>query len=658
MEGVTTFMPTTSVKDKAQRRLEVKARSTLMMGILNEHQLKFNSIKDAKQLMEAIKKRFRRNASIKKTQRNLLKQQYENFTASNSEIDQTFDRLQKLVSQLELLGEKLSHEDVNQKLLRSLSPEWNTHAMIWSNKTDLDTMSMDDLYNNLKMAMLTMRAKRFLKKTGRKLTVNGNDTIGFDKFNVEFFNYHKKGHFAWECRAPRSQDTKHKESTRRTVHVETPASIALVSCDGLGGYDWSDQAEEGPNYALMASTSIILDLKIIDNRKKGLGYERYNNTVPPLYTGNFMPPKPDLSYIGLDEFANKPVVENCDAKTSETKPNDGSACWVWKPKTKVIDHFFKHNSASITLKKFDYVDAQGRSKSMMAWVSKRYYKDIDEGYEAFGGNPMGGKITSKGTKDETSGILKSFIIRKGILVDQKNTIFKFYEAILVSSYHSQYLRSLSDSGKKVDEDPSKGSECKDQEQDDNANNTNNVNATSINRVIVVCENISNELPFDPNMPILEDISTFNILSDHEDGAKEADVNNMGTKCVFRNKKDERGIVIINKASLVAQGHTQEEGIYNDELFASVARIEAIRLFLAYASFKDFVVYQIDVKSAFLNGKIKEEVYVCQPSGFEDPGFPAKVFKVEKALYCHTPPRRKREVDFLITTEMQGTKFPP
>ncbi|GJT06886.1 putative ribonuclease H-like domain-containing protein [Tanacetum coccineum] len=86
-------------------------------------------------------------------------------------------------------------------------------------------------------------------------------------------------------------------------------------------------------------------------------------------------------------------------------------------------------------------------------------------------------------------------------------------------------------------------------------------------------------------------------------------------------------------------YTQEEGIDYDEVFAPVARIEAIRLFLAYASFKDFVVYQMDVKSAFMYGKIKEEVYVCQPLGFEDPGFLDKVYKVEKALYgLHQTPR--------------------
>ncbi|GJQ99142.1 hypothetical protein Tco_0522127 [Tanacetum coccineum] len=132
VEGVTTLLPITTAEDKAQRRLEVKDRSTLMMGIPNEHQLKFNSINDAKLLLEVVKKRFGGNAATKKTQRNLLK-------------------LQKLVSQLELLDEKLSQEDVNQKLLRSLSPEWNTHAIVWKNKAELETMSMDDLYKNLKV---------------------------------------------------------------------------------------------------------------------------------------------------------------------------------------------------------------------------------------------------------------------------------------------------------------------------------------------------------------------------------------------------------------------------------------------------------------------------------------------------------------------------
>nr|GEY19859.1 hypothetical protein [Tanacetum cinerariifolium] len=119
---------------------------------------------------------------------------------------------------------------------------------------------------------------------------------------------------------------------------------------------------------------------------------------------------------------------------------------------------------------------------------------------------------------------------------------------------------------------------------------------------------------------------------------------IGTKWIYRNKNDERGIVIRNKARLVAQGNTQEERIDYDEVFAPVPRIEATRLFLAYVSFKYFVAYHMDVKSAFLYGKIEEEVYVCQPLGFEDLEFSDRVYKVEKALYgLHQAPRAWKDM---------------
>ncbi|GJQ92565.1 retrovirus-related pol polyprotein from transposon TNT 1-94 [Tanacetum coccineum] len=252
--------------DKAQRRLEVKARSNLMMGIPYEYQLKFNSIKDAKQLLEAVEKRFGGNAATKKTQRNLLNQQYENCPAlSLKMLDQTFDRLQKLVSQLELLDEKLLQEDVNQKLLRSLSPEWN--VVVWRNKVDLDTMSMDDLYNNLKVYEPEVKGMSSSSSSTHNMAFvsssNNNTSSSNEAVNAAHrcYNCHKKGHFAKECRALRNQDYKNKESTRRTVPVEISTSTALVSCDGLGGYEWSDQAEEGPNYALIAYSSSSSDSK-------------------------------------------------------------------------------------------------------------------------------------------------------------------------------------------------------------------------------------------------------------------------------------------------------------------------------------------------------------------------------------------------------------
>ncbi|GJR38501.1 putative ribonuclease H-like domain-containing protein [Tanacetum coccineum] len=311
IDGVEQTYPPTTIEEKLARKNELKARGTLLMALPNEHQLKFNTYKCAKTLMEAIEKRFGGNKESKKTQKTLLKQQYKNFNGSSSEgLDQTYDRLQKL----EILGETISQEDMNLKFLRSLPSEWKTHTLIWRNKPDLDTLSMDDLYNNLKiyetevkgssssnqnsqnvafvssnnsgssnqaygsnsantdsmsdvidaddleemdlkwqMAMLTMRARRFLNKTGRKINANGSETIGFNKSKVECYNCHKKGHFARECRAPR--ENRNREPIRRNVTVETTETKALVAQDGLG-YDWSDQAEEGPtNFALMAYTS-------------------------------------------------------------------------------------------------------------------------------------------------------------------------------------------------------------------------------------------------------------------------------------------------------------------------------------------------------------------------------------------------------------------
>ncbi|GKE24284.1 ribonuclease H-like domain-containing protein, partial [Tanacetum coccineum] len=234
-----------------------------------------------------------------------------------------------------------------------------------------------------------------------------------------------------------------------------------------------------------------------------------------------------------------------------------------------------------------------------------------------------------------------------------------------------------------------------QEQDVNVNNTNNINTVSptVNAADiknnVVDENIVYGCDDDPNMPNLEEI----VYSDDDEGVDaKADMTNLdihilvsptpttrihkdypleqiigdihsvpqtrrmtknvtehgmfslvkraiGTKWVYRNKKDDKGIVVRNKARLVAQGYTQGEGIDYDEVFALVARIKEIRLFLAYASFMNFIVYQMDVKSAFLYGTIEEEVYVFQPLRFEDPKLSNKVYKVEKTLYgLHEVPK--------------------
>ncbi|GKD45994.1 hypothetical protein Tco_1270639, partial [Tanacetum coccineum] len=218
------------------------------MALPNEHQLKLNTYKDAKTLMEAIEK-------------------------SSEGLDQIYDRLQKLISQLEIHGETISQEDVNLKLLRSLSSEWKTHTLIWRNNPDLEDLSIDNLYNNLtgstseavktphgvsaansKASASTLPNVNSLRN-GLEVT-DGNADNESKEISQEDMK-ESRGHFAKECKAPKNQDSRNKETTRRTVPIKETTSNALVSQYDRFGYDWSDQAEEGPtNFALMAYTSL------------------------------------------------------------------------------------------------------------------------------------------------------------------------------------------------------------------------------------------------------------------------------------------------------------------------------------------------------------------------------------------------------------------
>nr|GEV26818.1 hypothetical protein [Tanacetum cinerariifolium] len=420
VDGVEQTYPPTIVEEKLARKNKLKARGTLLMALPNEHQLKFNSYKNSKSLMEAIKKRFGGNKKSKKVQKTLLKQQYKNFNRNSLEgLDQIYDRLQKLISQLKIHGETISQEDLNMKLLRikgsssssqnsqnvafvSFNNSGSTNQVYGSNSANTDSLSdvviysffanqsnspqldnedlqqidADDLKEiDLKwqMAMLTMRSRRFLKKTGRKGS--------------------KGKHEQRNC----------KEECDSRNHIAN----ALVAQDEFG-YDWSDQAEDRPiNFSLMAYTSagssnsdtevstcskaclksyktlkehydnlkkdfkksqlnvgayktglesvearlvvykkneeifeedikiLKLDIHLRDNaltelRKKLEKAEKERDEIKITLEKNFMPSKPDLILANVDEYVvsetvtSVPAVATNDAKTSESKPKSVS----------------------------------------------------------------------------------------------------------------------------------------------------------------------------------------------------------------------------------------------------------------------------------------------------------------------------------------------
>ncbi|GJZ90266.1 putative ribonuclease H-like domain-containing protein, partial [Tanacetum coccineum] len=343
-----------TAKEKTNKKNDVKARSLLLMALPNEHQLTFKS------------------------------------------LDFIFNRLQKIVSRLAILGVVIAQEDLNSKFLSSLPPEWNTHVVVWMNKPEVETMSIDDLYNNFKivkqkvkksidassgaqnlafmtasstsstndantaspqvstaspnvntaspqqnheddleamdlkwqLSLLSMRAKRYYQRTCKKIFINANDTAGYDKSKVECFNCQLMGHFARECRAPRSKEEE---------QVQTNMALMAFSDSE---FEKVKQEKEGIEFKIKkfnkASKDLdkLLESQITDKSKKGLGYSAVPPPHPLIYN---RPKKLDLSYSGLDEFkepefkgygsedSKKESNVVCDKKSDDSKENSDNS---------------------------------------------------------------------------------------------------------------------------------------------------------------------------------------------------------------------------------------------------------------------------------------------------------------------------------------------
>ncbi|GJV23411.1 hypothetical protein Tco_1376106 [Tanacetum coccineum] len=267
-----------TTEEKVQKKIDVKARSMLLMTLPNEHLMTFNQYKDAKTLFAAIQKRFGGNEATKKTQKTLFLTGFRRFT---NEVNTAYG----------VSTANLSDATV----YAFLASQPNGSQLVHEN---LEQIHEDDL---------------------EKMYLKWSDTAGYDKSKVECFNCHKMRYFARECRGTRNQDSRNKnqDNSKRTVNVEETSSKAMVAIDGAG-FDWSYMADnEVPtNMALM----VFSDSEITDKSRKGVGFISYN-AVPPPHTGLFSPPTLDLSNSGLEEF-QQPKFEGYRPKTSKSVSED------------------------------------------------------------------------------------------------------------------------------------------------------------------------------------------------------------------------------------------------------------------------------------------------------------------------------------------------
>nr|GEX67706.1 ribonuclease H-like domain-containing protein [Tanacetum cinerariifolium] len=466
---------------------------------------------------------------------------------------------------------------------------------------DLEQINDDEMVEmDLKwqVAMISMRIKKFYKRTGRKLQFDTKDPVGFDKTKVECFNCHKTGHFARDCRAKGNQDSRRRD----------------------GGYNGNKARDNGN--CMPSRTDVEID------------YSKF--TYGPKQTS------PDKSDSKLVKYAFSESDCSVETTTSMPVPVDNAPKIVYEPKVwtdaSIIEEYesasdddsVSNDDPHKALKDKGIVNS-GCSRHMIK--NKAHFVDYQEfkgGSVAFGGS--NGRITGKGK------------IKAGRL-DFEDVYYveelKHYNLFSVSQMcdkknKGNLVRGLP--SKIFENDHTcvacqKGKQHKAPCKFDGKSNSGFLVGYSLNNKLLSLTPTTKIHTIHPKTQILGDPMSAGQTKSKVNKNSEAHAlvwilidlpfrkKEIRTKWVYRNKKDEIGVVVRNKERLVAQGHTQEEGIDYDDVFAVVARIEAIRIFLAFAFYMGFIVYQMDVKSAFLYDTINKEVYVIQPPGFVDLKFP-------------------------------------
>nr|GEX39974.1 putative ribonuclease H-like domain-containing protein [Tanacetum cinerariifolium] len=832
VDGVVQAIAPTIAEQRLAKKNELKARGTLLMALPDKHQLKFNIHKDAKSLMEAIKK-----------------------------------RLQKVISQLEILGESLSQEDINLKFLRSLPSEWRTHTLIWRNKADLEDQSLDDLFNNLKIYEAEVNSSSSTSHNTQNIafvssnnTENTNESVSAvpsvfaastkapvftlpnvdnlsDAVNYSFFASKsnspqldnedlkqidaddlKEMDLKWQMVMLTMRARRFLQSIGRNLSANGTTSIGfdMSKCDGVGSYDWSFQADEEPtNYALMAFTSssssssdnegnlqqALKDKGVIDSgcSRHMTGNISYLSDFEEInggyvaFGGN---PKGgkitckgkiktgkldfnDVYFVKELKFNLFSVSQMCDKKNNvlftETEcvvlsfefklpdennvflrvprennmynidlknivPSGDLTCLfanatldesnLWhrrlghinfKTMNKLVkgnlvrglpSKVFKNNHTYVSCKKGSNKEPLVRPNlpvlsanhyKVKVLVTKPYNKTP---YELLLGRtpsiefmrPFGCPVTILNTLNP----LGKFDGKadEGFLVGYSATskafrVFNSRTKIVQEIFHINFLENQPNVAGSIKGNFNAGKVVKEAESAQQyvilplwSTGSQNPQNSDADAAFEVKDN-DTKVYVSPRVRVLSDeFEEFSVNSTNRVNAASAPVTAVGLNSTnSTNSFNAAGpsdndvtpnFEIGGKSSFVdpsqypddpdmpaledivySDDEEDEEGIDYEEVFAPVARIEAIWLLLAYASFMGFMVYQVDVKSAFLYGTIKEEVYVCQPPGFEDPDYPDKVYKVVKALYgLYQAPRAWYETlaNYLLKNGFQKGKI--
>ncbi|GJW71387.1 putative ribonuclease H-like domain-containing protein [Tanacetum coccineum] len=453
--------------------------------------------------------------------------------------------------------------------------------------------------------------------------------VAFDKRKVECFNCHNTRHFARECKFKGSKEGSRQEAGRgqdfKPVRTEKEALMTIDE----GQINWVEQTtDEELNHALMAFTvnnevsmcsKLCLDsynalqakydeLQSEFGSLKSTLYSRFKQIITEAYGDRGS--KDIISGKICDKKLNVLFTEKeCFVVSSDFKMPDENQALLKVPR--------QHNMYTFDMKNVDsskgYTCLLAKASSIGAKLWHRRLWRLQDLMVFLLPSPL--KEATRKASCFLQRVLQETPSKAATFTNIQEVNTGYTEDISPSADHEEEVFSDADD----DEMPEiRIYDLKISEDE--------VDVPTYPLFVFTMSVIKSKILGDPNTPVqtrssLKKINEAPALTKSQKPLKMKVVGSYA-----RNKKDERGVVVRNKARLVAQGHRQEEGIDYDEVFAPMARLEAIRLFLAFASYMGFIVYQMDVKSAFLYGTIEEEVYVSQPPGFVDPGSPQRVYK--------------------------------